>query len=652
MPNLAEPTLNRSPRPRAGRAAGWWLLALCLALVPLGTPPAAAQDEAASAATDTSGLRAAVAHDFEILPIRDGVLLRPHGEFRGVRTIELVGSTIAINGETESREVVRGWLGERADLVLRLADLAPAERRRTLGLEGTGAPPAGPGAEPGEAAEAPEPLEPPSAAGAEAPQGGAGSALPDEAAQARQEEAARSAGHPAEIPVPPPPPIPEEPRHRSHRGGHTSFGGSVYVEPDEVVDDVVVFGGSVTVEGRVEGDVVVIGGSIDIDGEVTRDVTVVGGTINLGPSSRVGGDVNAIGGAVHRSPGAEIGGRVEEVEHGLSPWWRTGPWTWRHHWSPWRMWDIAWPLAGLVILALLVALIVAVGRRPVERIALRAGREPLKSGIVGLLVAIFTVPVVVIVCVILAVTVIGIPVMVIFLLLFIFVGIPAFFVFSLVGYSAVALRVGQWAEGRFGWRLESPLVAAVVGVFVLGILGLIGDFLGVFGGAVSVFSLMFGLVGGILQLFAWAVGFGALFVVYYERRSLERGRMPAAAARAARAGDSAARRGAGHARGASAGRGASGTLRTGVSRRSGGDTSARWRPLGVGRGSRGYGGHPVRTGGGRAARAAAFRPPGAAPPPRAGARRAGCSAAGCGGSSPPGRAPWGRPPAPPGVRRG
>ena len=294
---------------------------------------------------------------------------------------------------------------------------------------------------------------------------------------------------------------------------------------DEVVDDVVVFGGSVTVEGRVEGGVVVIGGTCHIDGEVTRDVTVVGGAINLGPRARVKGDVNAIGGAIHRSPGAEIGGRVEEVEHGFYPWWRTGPWSWDGsvHWSPWRVWDVAWPLTGLVILALLVALIVAVGRRPVERIATRAGLEPLKAGIVGLLVAVFTVPVVVIVCVVLAVTVIGIPIMVVFLLLFIFVGIPAFFVFSLVGYSAVALRVGRWAEGRFGWRLESPLVAAVVGVFVLGILGLIGDFLGIFGGAVSVFSVMFGLVGGCIQFLAWAVGFGALFIVLYERRG--RGRV-------------------------------------------------------------------------------------------------------------------------------
>ncbi len=514
MPNRidslsAQPSRPRRPRRLlSGRAAGRWLptlaLALCLAsglaLSSLGTSRAFAQTEAPAPAAGASDLRAAIERDFEILPIRDGVLLRPRGELRGVRTIELVGSTIAINGETESRQVVRGWLGERADAVLRLADLAPAERRRVLDLEAV----EGAAAAPGPAGEAAETAQ-------EGPEDQAQAAAPIPATP---------------TPPPPPPPSPEEPRHRAHRGGHTSFGGSVYVERDEVVDNVVVFGGSVNVEGRVEGDVVVLGGSIHIDGEVTQDVTVVGGAITLGPDARVGGDVNAIGGAVHRAPGAEVGGRVEEVEHGFSPWWHTGPWSWRHHWSPWRVWDVAWPLAGLVILALLVALIVAVGRRPVERIALRAGREPLKAGIVGLLVAIFTVPVVVIVCVVLAVTVIGIPIMLVFLLLFIFVGIPAFFVFSLVGYSAVALRVGQWAEGRFGWRLESPLVAAVVGVFVLGTLGLIGDVLGVFGGAVSVFSVMFGLVGGCLQFLAWAVGFGALFIVVYERRSAARGRMP------------------------------------------------------------------------------------------------------------------------------
>jgi hypothetical protein len=532
MPNLIEPIPNRTirarrrPARRALPAPGpihslTATLVLTLALAPalglLAPAPAwslpqnstqgASQVQAesrtsvveASATSEASGLRAEVERDFEVLPIRGGVLLRPRAEFRGVRTVELMGSTIAINGETESRQVVRGWLGDKADAVLRLADLAPAERRRVLGVT--------------------------EEAGPEEAQGSAPAAEAQEGASAGTEASAESGSAVGVAPVPPTPTTPappERPRHRSHRGGQTGFGSSVYVDRDEVVDDVVVFGGSVTVEGRVEGGVVVIGGTVHIDGEVTQDVTVVGGSINLGPNARVRGDVNAIGGAVHRSPGAEIGGRVEEVEHGFYPWWRTGPWSWRTHWSPWRVWDVAWPLTGLVILALLVALIVAVGRRPVERIATRAGLEPLKAGIVGLLVAIFTVPVVVIVCVVLAVTVIGIPIMVVFLLLFIFVGIPAFFVFSLVGYSAVALRVGRWAEGRFGWRLESPLVAAVVGVFVLGVLGLIGDFLGIFGGAVSVFSVMFGVVGGCIQFLAWAVGFGALFVVLYERRGRSR----------------------------------------------------------------------------------------------------------------------------------
>jgi hypothetical protein len=451
--------------------------------------PAAAlaqEPEAGSPAAEVSPeraeLRDRIEQVYEVLPLQDGVLLRPRAEFRGVRTLEITDSTLAINGEVVTREEARGWLGERAEAVLRLIELPPAERRVLLGFERGEA-----GAGRLEAPAAPEPP-----------------AAPEE------------------------PEEPEEPwdrrEYRVRRGGQTVVGSHVHVAEDEVVDEVTVFGGSATIDGKVDGEVVVLGGSLRINGEVERDATVIGGSIRLGPDAVVGGDATAVGGSVHREPGARVDGRIEEARSGWGgPWWLDGPdREWRIGWSPWGgVVELLVFVTALVLFGLLMAVVIALGRERIERVAARAGSEPIKAGVVGLLVTVLALPVFVVVMVLLCLTIIGIPIAVALALALPFLMI-LWVVLALAGYTAVSLGVGRWFARRFDRSVESPYAASFLGLFVLALLLLIGNLLDVFGGPVAVFAAMFALAGLLVQFVAWNVGFGAVFLDIYARRAERR----------------------------------------------------------------------------------------------------------------------------------
>ncbi|RPH57213.1 hypothetical protein EHM82_01790, partial [bacterium] len=102
-----------------------------------GLAIAAPQSSRAETAGSRQELRQTLENRYEVLPIRDGVVLRPQEERLGVRTIEVTDDTVAVNGERVSPGVLRAWLGEDAEAVLRLQGLGVAGRRALFGL-GTG----------------------------------------------------------------------------------------------------------------------------------------------------------------------------------------------------------------------------------------------------------------------------------------------------------------------------------------------------------------------------------------------------------------------------------------------------------------------------------------------------------------------------------
>src|SRR5258706_2565213 len=115
---------------------------------PATNPPASAEER--------TSLRQGLESRYEVLPVREGIVLKPRQPKAGIRTIEVTSDGVAVNGERVTARTLHDWLGADADLVLRLQGLSAAEQRQIFGLEG-GAP----------AAAAPAP--PPSPAPATAP---------------------------------------------------------------------------------------------------------------------------------------------------------------------------------------------------------------------------------------------------------------------------------------------------------------------------------------------------------------------------------------------------------------------------------------------------------------------------------------------------
>jgi len=87
-----------------------------------------------------------------------------------------------------------------------------------------------------------------------------------------------------------------------------SFGDVVFVGKDEVQDNVISFGGDVTVEGTVEQSIVVFGGSLVLSGEVGDSVVGFGCNITLKSTAVIQGDIASIGGILNKEPGCMIKG--------------------------------------------------------------------------------------------------------------------------------------------------------------------------------------------------------------------------------------------------------------------------------------------------------------------------------------------------------
>jgi hypothetical protein len=105
---------------------------------------------------------------------------------------------------------------------------------------------------------------------------------------------------------------------RRAKGAHdvVARGQSLEVKPSEEVDTAVVYGGNLTVRGRVEEDAVVFGGNLEIHGVVEGDAHAFGGNVVLHEGAAVEGDVSAIGGTVIRADGTLVKGSTESFSGG------------------------------------------------------------------------------------------------------------------------------------------------------------------------------------------------------------------------------------------------------------------------------------------------------------------------------------------------
>lgn len=405
-----------------------------------------------AAAQDTAALRREIERRFDVLPLQDGIALRPKSSARRVRSIEITERAIAIDGMTVTGAELRERLGDDADPIIRLSYLDPAAQKALFA--------------PARAAEPPSrTIEPPA------------TAVP-----------------PAERPEPPAPPPPSRNRRSSER---VRFGGSITVDPDEIVT----------------GDVAVIGGSGHIMGEVTGNVVVIGGVLELGPQAVVGGDVTVVGGRLRRNPSARVDGKVSEVGAGNLELERL-PW---RQWRRWPLgfgwWNSVWgaffalmsTVIRLAVLCLLVCLVLLFGREYVERVSARAAAEPVKAGIVGVLAQLLFLPLLIVTIVVLVVTIIGIP-----LLALIPFAVLAFFLCFLVGFAAVSYEVGRFVTARFGWPSDNVYRTAIVGILAVISPVLLARLVGLAGGILFPITIILLMLGFLVEYFAWTVGLGAV----------------------------------------------------------------------------------------------------------------------------------------------
>lgn len=444
---------------------------------------------AAWAADSPAELRADLEERFALVPLSGGLLLQPLDASAGPRAIEISGAGIALDGQIVGTDELRLRLGEEAaDLVLATAALDETARRELVAAPPRPEAPVAPEAI---AAELDEDEE--RAIEAEA------QAARDEAKAARDEERAR-----------------RQKKQSYRRTGDTevAFGSSVIVDRDEVTEDVVVMGGFLKVEGKVEGDATVLGGSATIEGEVTGDVTAIGGPVRLEDGSRVHGDVTSVGSRVFRDEGARVDGQVEQVpfeaDFSFGPWsdwrqWKNQGHAYDFSLNPWTWWTgIGWSLVKLLFFVALAWLSLLLAQRPIDRMERRIEAEPWKTGLVGLLAQVLFFPVLIMLVVFLAISIIGIP-----LLLLVPFALFALLIVGWLGFVAVAGRVGSWARERFSWQLGSPYWVVLVGLLLIGTLSILGDLLDFGVAPMRFLAGMFMFFGAIVSWACWTIGFGA-----------------------------------------------------------------------------------------------------------------------------------------------
>jgi hypothetical protein len=311
----------------------------------------AAAAQAAAAQTPTQeqqDLRSRILAKYDVVPLGDGLALRPKVRIRDVRLIEVEDGNILIDGNTVTGRELRDRVGSDADLIVRLSYLDQDTRKALFESEPTAA----------------EPSNPPAPSSPETP-----------------------------APVPE---TPERPR-RSH-GDRVRIMGNVTVGEDERIDgQAVAVLGSVRIDGEVGDQVVAVLGSVELGPHavVGGDIVSVGGHVTRDPGAQVRGGITEV--AVGRGMNVNVPGHMGWTPLAFA----FGPIGGAAR--------LVGSMFHLLILALLASIALLIARVTVERGAERVALEPVKTTVVGIVSHILIVPAFVLAAIVLAITIIGIP---------------------------------------------------------------------------------------------------------------------------------------------------------------------------------------------------------------------------------------------------
>jgi len=276
--------------------------------------------------------------------------------------------------------------------------------------------------------------------------------------------------------------------------------------------------GSTTTE-----NVVILGGSATINGHAENDVVVVGGSIRLGPKSVVDGDVSVVGGDLDRDPAAQVAGEVH-VAHVSVPWSRD--WRWpagfpgvNRFW--WEGAALAFTMGRFALVLFLSILFVTLAPRGTSSIAGRLVTGPGVSSIAGFAGEILFAPAMVCLAVLLIITIVGIPLL---------AGLPlvaaAFALTWVGGYAAVAGLLGARLRGTDWYVHGIRPVDVFIGSCLLSSITFIGQVLMLSPGWLAPFALMVRGTGWMIEYIAWTMGLGAALLVWLRPNGFNPGSVP------------------------------------------------------------------------------------------------------------------------------
>lgn len=252
----------------------------------------------------------------------------------------------------------------------------------------------------------------------------------------------------------------------------TIGGGNVVVDSVAVIGrNAYLIGGNIKVNGSVRGGLLATGGNVELNGAIGQDVEVASGSLRLGPRAQIAGNLRyrVSKDKVHIDPAAKIAGTITALPVSKGPG--------LFHW----LWTIGGLLAGAIVVLLLP--------RFTTEAADRLGQRPLKSIIVGL-VAGLLIPIGIVLA---AITVLGLPLAIIATAVFIF--------FGAVSSVPAAIWLGERIlHDRTPLGRQSAIVNFFLGALILLLVGIVP------------------VVGGVLNLIASCIGFGALLLVAWSVR--------------------------------------------------------------------------------------------------------------------------------------
>lgn len=230
-------------------------------------------------------------------------------------------------------------------------------------------------------------------------------------------------------------------------------GDDVRIGRDEVVHDLFVWGGSVTIEGTVTGDVLILGGSgALVEGSyVAGDLVAFGASVDIANGAQVDGDVAVLGGSLHRGDQVSVNcttcdDEPEEPEDPMASFFG----------------KVLGNLTGMALLWVFGAMLLAIALRRVEVMQREIEARPWRclalgmATVVGVLVIIGS----------LVITLIGIPLALIGGLL---AGLAAY-----VGFCVVVLTTGSVLSRRRTHNVYAQLAFGCLAYFLVGLIPGVG----------------------------------------------------------------------------------------------------------------------------------------------------------------------------------